>query len=81
MISLSQAINRSITNIFKNSSKSLEKQFGFDKPAYERFLLMMKNMVKLIFLIKKSTPEPQLQVYQLVALHQEQLGIKIQKAI
>jgi microcin C transport system permease protein len=23
--------------------KSLEKQFGFDKPAYERFFLMMKN--------------------------------------
>src|SRR4030081_3032949 len=23
--------------------KSLEKQFGFDKPAHERFLLMMKN--------------------------------------
>jgi microcin C transport system permease protein len=23
--------------------KSLEKQFGFDKPAYERFLLMVKN--------------------------------------
>ena len=23
--------------------KSLEKQFGFDKPAYERFLLMIKN--------------------------------------
>src|ERR1700720_1901740 len=23
--------------------KKLEKQFGFDKPAYERFLLMLKN--------------------------------------
>src|SRR6202012_4013012 len=23
--------------------KSLEKQFGFDKPAYERFLLMLGN--------------------------------------
>jgi microcin C transport system permease protein len=23
--------------------KSLEKQFGFDKPAYERFLIMLKN--------------------------------------
>src|SRR5579872_4186480 len=23
--------------------KNLEKQFGFDKPAYERFLLMIKN--------------------------------------
>ncbi|MGE0611556.1 MAG: microcin ABC transporter permease, partial [Hyphomicrobiales bacterium] len=23
--------------------KSLEKQFGFDKPAHERFLLMLKN--------------------------------------
>ena len=25
--------------------KSLEKQFGFDKPAYERFLLMLKNFI------------------------------------
>src|SRR5262249_22797757 len=23
--------------------KSLEKQFGFDKPAYERFFLMLRN--------------------------------------
>ena len=23
--------------------KSLEKQFGFDKPAYERFFMMLKN--------------------------------------
>jgi microcin C transport system permease protein len=25
--------------------KKLEKQFGFDKPAYERFLLMLKNFI------------------------------------
>src|SRR3979490_3537634 len=25
--------------------KSLEKQFGFDKPAYERFFLMLKNFI------------------------------------
>jgi microcin C transport system permease protein len=29
--------------------KSLEKQFGFDKPAHERFLLMMKNYLTFNF--------------------------------
>ncbi|WP_295556459.1 microcin C ABC transporter permease YejB [uncultured Hyphomicrobium sp.] len=29
--------------------KSLEKQFGFDKPAHERFLLMMKNYLMFDF--------------------------------
>jgi microcin C transport system permease protein len=29
--------------------KSLEKQFGFDKPAYERFLLMVKNYLTFNF--------------------------------
>ena len=29
--------------------KSLEKQFGFDKPAYERFFLMVKNYLLLDF--------------------------------
>ena len=29
--------------------KSLEKQFGFDKPAYERFFLMMKNYLTVRF--------------------------------
>ena len=29
--------------------KSLEKQFGFDKPAYERFLLMLWNYVRFDF--------------------------------
>jgi microcin C transport system permease protein len=29
--------------------KSLEKQFGFDKPAYERFFLMMKNFATFNF--------------------------------
>ena len=29
--------------------KSLEKQFGFDKPAYERFFIMMKNYLTLDF--------------------------------
>ena len=48
--------------------KSLEKQFGFDKPAYERFFLMVKNYamfdfgqsyfrdVKVIDLIKEKLP-------------------------
>ena len=29
--------------------KSLEKQFGFDKPAHERFFLMLKNYLKFDF--------------------------------
>jgi microcin C transport system permease protein len=29
--------------------KSLEKQFGFDKPAHERFLLMMSNYIRFDF--------------------------------
>ncbi len=29
--------------------KSLEKQFGFDKPAYERFFMMMKNYLMFDF--------------------------------
>ncbi len=29
--------------------KSLEKQFGFDKPAYERFFLMLSNYVRFDF--------------------------------
>jgi microcin C transport system permease protein len=29
--------------------KSLEKQFGFDKPAYERFFLMVKNFITFDF--------------------------------
>ena len=29
--------------------KSLEKQFGFDKPAHERFFLMMKNYLTVRF--------------------------------
>ncbi|MGD9767186.1 MAG: microcin C ABC transporter permease YejB [Pseudolabrys sp.] len=29
--------------------KSLEKQFGFDKPAYERFLIMVKNFASFDF--------------------------------
>lgn len=29
--------------------KSLEKQFGFDKPAHERFFLMMKNFITFDF--------------------------------
>jgi microcin C transport system permease protein len=48
--------------------KSLEKQFGFDKPAYERFFIMLKNFltfdfgksyfrdVKVIDLIKEKLP-------------------------
>ncbi len=33
----------------RNSSRSLEKQFGFDKPAYERFLLMLWNYARFDF--------------------------------
>src|SRR6202012_3389210 len=29
--------------------KSLEKQFGFDKPAYERFFIMMRDYLRLAF--------------------------------
>src|ERR1700746_2346483 len=29
--------------------KSLEKQFGFDKPAYERFFIMLKNYITFDF--------------------------------
>src|SRR5580704_2509332 len=29
--------------------KQLEVQFGFDKPAYERFLLMLKNFITFDF--------------------------------
>src|SRR5215213_3920660 len=29
--------------------KNLEKQFGFDKPAYERFFLMLKNFATFDF--------------------------------
>jgi microcin C transport system permease protein len=48
--------------------KSLERQFGFDKPAYERFFIMLKNFatfdfgksyfrdVKVIDLIKEKLP-------------------------
>ena len=48
--------------------KSLEKQFGFDKPAYERFFIMLKNYatfdfgksyfrdVKVLDLIKEKLP-------------------------
>jgi microcin C transport system permease protein len=48
--------------------KSLEKQFGFDKPAYERFLIMLRNYatfdfgksyfrdVKVLDLIKEKLP-------------------------
>ena len=33
----------------RNSSRSLEKQFGFDKPAYERFFLMLRNLSRFDF--------------------------------
>src|SRR4051812_30907561 len=29
--------------------KSLERQFGFDKPAHERFLLMLSNYIRFDF--------------------------------
>jgi microcin C transport system permease protein len=34
---------RGAQGLDKEFIKSLEKQFGFDKPAHERFILMMKN--------------------------------------
>src|SRR5438105_3137548 len=48
--------------------KSLEKQFGFDKPAHERFFLMLKNFltfdfgksyfrdIKVLYLVKEKLP-------------------------
>jgi microcin C transport system permease protein len=53
---LGQGMADSVTSKYRGAQgldpefiKSLEKQFGFDKPAYERFLLMMKNYLTFDF--------------------------------
>jgi microcin C transport system permease protein len=53
---LGQGMGDSITSKYRGAQgldpefiKSLEKQFGFDKPAHERFLLMMKNYLTFDF--------------------------------
>lgn len=72
---IGQGAGDSITSKYRGAQgldpefiKSLEKQFGFDKPAHERFLLMMKNYllfdfgksyfrdVSVIELIKEKMP-------------------------
>jgi len=53
---LGQGVGESVTSKYRGAQgldpefiKSLEKQFGFDKPAYERFLLMIKNYLMFDF--------------------------------
>jgi microcin C transport system permease protein len=53
---LGQGAGESVTSKYRGAQgldpefiKSLEKQFGFDKPAHERFLLMMKNYLMFDF--------------------------------
>jgi microcin C transport system permease protein len=53
---LGQGAGESITSKYRGAQglepefiKSLEKQFGFDKPAHERFFLMMKNYLTFDF--------------------------------
>lgn len=53
---LGQGAGDSVTSKYRGAQgldpefiKSLEKQFGFDKPAHERFLLMMKNYLTFDF--------------------------------
>jgi microcin C transport system permease protein len=53
---LGQGAAESVTSKYRGAQglepefiKSLEKQFGFDKPAHERFLLMMKNYLTFDF--------------------------------
>jgi microcin C transport system permease protein len=53
---LGQGAGDSITSKYRGAQgldpefiKSLEKQFGFDKPAHERFLIMMKNYLTFDF--------------------------------
>jgi len=53
---IGQGVGESITSKYRGAQgldpefiKSLEKQFGFDKPAPERFLLMMKNYLTFDF--------------------------------
>ncbi|MBN8913579.1 MAG: microcin ABC transporter permease, partial [Rhizobiales bacterium] len=53
---IGQGASDSVTSKYRGAQgldpefiKSLEKQFGFDKPAHERFLLMMKNYLMFDF--------------------------------
>src|ERR1700739_3322280 len=51
-IGASDAVNsksRGAQGLHPEFIKSLEKQFGFDKPAYLRFLIMMKNYITFDF--------------------------------
>jgi len=74
--------------------KKLEKQFGFDKPAHERFLLMMKNYltfdfgesyfrdVSVISLIKEKLPVSiSLGVWMMLISYGVSIPLGIRKAI
>jgi microcin C transport system permease protein len=74
--------------------KSLEKQFGFDKPAYERFLIMLRNYavfdfgksyfrdVKVLDLIKEKLPvSMSLGIWMTLATYLISIPLGIRKAI
>ncbi len=74
--------------------KSLEKQFGFDKPAHERFFLMMKNYltfdfgksyfrdVSVIQLIKEKMPVSiSLGIWMTLATYLISIPLGIRKAV
>jgi microcin C transport system permease protein len=74
--------------------KSLEKQFGFDKPAYERFFLMMKNYltfnfgqsyfrdVSVLQLIKEKLPvSVSLGIWMLLLSYMISIPLGIRKAV
>jgi microcin C transport system permease protein len=74
--------------------KSLEKQFGFDKPAYERFFLMMKNYftfnfgqsyfrdVSVLQLIKEKLPVSiSLGIWMLLLSYMISIPLGIRKAV
>ena len=74
--------------------KSLEKQFGFDKPAYERFFIMLKNYavfdfgksyfrdVKVLQLIKEKLPvSMSLGIWMTLATYLISIPLGIRKAI
>ncbi|MGE5512833.1 MAG: microcin C ABC transporter permease YejB [Bacteroidota bacterium] len=74
--------------------KQLERQFGFDKPAYERFLLMMKNFiifdfgksyfrdVSVIQLIKEKLPVSiSLGIWMMILTYAIAIPLGIRKAV
>ena len=74
--------------------KSLEKQFGFDKPAHERFLLMMKNYllfdfgksyfrdVSVLQLIKEKLPVSiSLGIWMMLVTYLISIPLGIRKAV